>query len=138
MTTLTKAQKTAKAKAKKAKIAEEKAKAVTPVVAVVKALATDSITMDYTDEGGTQLVKEVGRVVITSGAWATIMFQYQNHDKSTGKFGETKACIRRYQKKDGSYKVKSKFNVSSGDQAIAVAAVLTKWSPSLKQAVKKA
>jgi hypothetical protein len=109
----------------------------TLVQAVTKGRATDAITMNYSEDG-VQLVKEVDRFEITSGAWATMAFLYQNLNKSTGKFGETKLAVRRYQKRNGAFKNKSKLNISSGNQAIVIAALLAKWSPQLKQAVVKA
>lgn len=94
---------------------------------VAKPNPTDGITMNFTDDSGVQVVRETKREVITSGAWATLMFQYQNLDKSTGEWGKTATTIRRYQKREGEYRIKSKFNISSDEQAHVVIGVLSKW-----------
>jgi hypothetical protein len=41
--------------------------------------------------------------------------------------GPDKFTIRRYQKRNGEYQPKSKFNISSKDQAVKVIAALEKW-----------
>jgi NAD(P)H-hydrate repair Nnr-like enzyme with NAD(P)H-hydrate dehydratase domain len=40
------------------------------------ASTVDEITMNY-EENGQQLVKELDKVVLTKGAWSTVMFKYQ-------------------------------------------------------------
>ncbi|MDQ3001005.1 MAG: hypothetical protein M3Y08_07060 [Fibrobacterota bacterium] len=87
----------------------------------------EEITMNYEEEG-IQLVKELDKEVLTKGGWTTIMFKYQELDKATNSFKATKISIRRYQKQNGEYKQKSKFNISSVAQAKKVLDVLTKWT----------
>lgn len=87
----------------------------------------EEITMNYEEEG-VQLVKELDKEVLTKGGWTTIMFKYQELDKATNSFKATKISIRRYQKQNGEYKQKSKFNISSVAQAKKVLDVLTKWT----------
>ncbi len=87
----------------------------------------DEITMTFEDEEGVLLVKELEKVVLTKGAWATLMFKYQNLDKKTGEFGEPKYAIRRYQKVAGEYRSKSKFNISSIKQAKMIVDALNTW-----------
>ena len=41
----------------------------------------DEITIDWKDENGQQLVRQLKKEVLTSGAWSTIMFMYQDFDK---------------------------------------------------------
>ncbi len=86
----------------------------------------DEISINYSEDG-VQLVKELDKVVLTKGAWATMMFKYQDWDKAKQEFGPTKYTIRRYQKKDGDYRPKSKFNISSADQAQKVIEALQAW-----------
>ena len=119
-------------KSKKAEKATE-----TPVVTeVVEPKPTDVITMNYSDDEGKQLVNETNRSILSSGAWVSAMFRYQNLDKKSGEFGEEKITLRRYQKKDGAYKAKSKFNISSIKQAEQIIAQLTEWTTELKKAEK--
>ena len=77
----------------------------------------DEISIDWKDESGQQLVKQVKKEVLTSGAWSTIMFMYQDLDKKTGEFGPKKIRVARYQKRGGKFIPQSKFNISSARQA---------------------
>ena len=90
------------------------------------AATVDEITMNY-EENGQQLVKELDKIVLTKGAWSTVMFKYQDWDKQKNDFGPIKFSIRRYQKREGSYRPKSKFNISSVDQAKKVVEGLNQW-----------
>ncbi len=62
----------------------------------------DELTVTY-QEGDVTTVKELDKVVLTKGAWATVMFRYQDLDRKTGEFGPDKYTIRRYQKRNGEY-----------------------------------
>jgi hypothetical protein len=55
----------------------------------------DELTVEY-HEGETMTVKELDKVILTKGAWATVMFRYQDLDRKTGEFGPDKYTIRRY------------------------------------------
>jgi hypothetical protein len=87
----------------------------------------DELTVEYF-EGEQMTVKELDKVILTKGAWATVMFRYQDLDRKTGDFGSDKYTIRRYQKRNGEYSQRSKFNISSRDQAEQIVAALTKWT----------
>ncbi len=86
----------------------------------------DELTVEYM-EGDEMTVKELDKVVLTKGAWATLMFRYQDLDRKTGEFGPDKYTIRRYQKRNGEYSQRSKFNISSKDQATKIIESLSKW-----------
>lgn len=86
----------------------------------------DELTVNYTDSG--QLtVKELDKIVLTKGAWSTIIFRYQDLDRKTEEYGKDKYTIRRYQKRNGEYNQKSKFNISSKDQAEKIIEALQGW-----------
>ncbi|MBE0438957.1 MAG: hypothetical protein P1P93_02570 [Gammaproteobacteria bacterium] len=87
----------------------------------------DELTVEY-HEGDEMTVKELDKVVLTKGAWATLMYRYQDLDRKTGEFGPDKYTIRRYQKRNGEYSQRSKFNISSKDQAQQIIAALSKWT----------
>ena len=87
----------------------------------------DELTVTY-QEGDVTTVKELDKVVLTKGAWATVMFRYQDLDRKTGEFGPDKYTIRRYQKRNGEYGQRSKFNISSRDQAQQIIEALTRWT----------
>lgn len=89
-------------------------------------LELDNITINY-EEKGQVLVKELDKEVLTKGAWTTILFRYQDYDHSSGEYGPEKYTIRRYQKRDGQYLAKSKFNISSAEQARKIIAALSRW-----------
>jgi hypothetical protein len=86
----------------------------------------DEITMNYF-ENGQQLVKELDKVILTKGAWSTILFKYQDWDRQKNDFGPVKFSVRRYQKREGTYRPKSKFNISSVDQAQKLIEGLNNW-----------
>ena len=87
----------------------------------------DEITIDWKDENGQQLVKQVKKEVLTSGAWSTIMFMYQDLDKKSGEFGPKKIRVARYQKRGGKFIPQSKFNISSARQAKQIVEVIQGW-----------
>ena len=76
----------------------------------------EELTVNY-EEDGVQVTRETGKEILSKGAWTTILFRYQTLDKATGEFGKDMYTIRRYQKRQGEYQVKSKFNISSPEQA---------------------
>lgn len=90
------------------------------------AATVDELTINYT-ENGSLVVKELDKVILTKGAWSTVIFKYQDLNRQTSEYGPVKFTIRRYQKRDGEYKPKSKFTVSSVDQAKKVIEALQKW-----------
>ncbi len=84
------------------------------------------LTINY-EEDGLVIVKELDKIVLTKGAWATLIFRYQQFDKRKDDYGPDKYTIRRYQKRSGEYLPKSKFNISSKDQAEKIIAALQSW-----------
>lgn len=87
----------------------------------------EDLTINY-EEDGVQIVKETGKEVLSKGAWTTILYRYNNLDRKTGEFGKDMYTIRRYQKRQGEYLTKSKFNISSTDQAKKIINILEKWT----------
>lgn len=86
----------------------------------------DELTVNYT-EGGIDIVKELDKVILSKGAWTTIIFRYQDYNRSKGEYSQDKYTIRRYQKRGSDYLPKSKFNISSKDQAKAIIEALQGW-----------
>ena len=86
----------------------------------------DELTVQY-EEDGLVTVKELDKIVLTKGAWSTIIYRYQDWDRRKEEYGPDKYTIRRYQKRGGQYMQKSKFNISSRDQARAIIDALEKW-----------
>jgi hypothetical protein len=86
----------------------------------------EQLTVAYED-GGIETVKELDKKVLTKGAWATVMFRYQEWNRAKEEYGPDKYSIRRYQKQNGEYRQKSKFNISSKEQAKSIIEALEKW-----------
>jgi hypothetical protein len=86
----------------------------------------NDLSVNY-EEDGVQTVKELDKEVLTKGAWSTLMFKYVEWDAKKQEYGPEKYSIRRYQKRNGQYFQKSKFNISSKDQAEKIIGVLQKW-----------
>ena len=86
----------------------------------------EALTITY-EEDGIDTVKELDKEILTMGAWCTIIFRYQDWNRAKGEYGPDKYSIRRYQKRGGQYQQKSKFNISSRDQAEKIIAALQKW-----------
>ncbi len=86
----------------------------------------DEISVHY-EEDGTVIVKELDKEILTRGAWTTILFRYQDYNRTKQEYGPEKYTIRRYQKRNGQYFPKSKFNISSAAQAQKIIATLSKW-----------
>ena len=86
----------------------------------------DDLSIEYSEDGQV-LVKQLDKKVLTKGAWSTIMYRYQDWDKRKEEYGKDKFTIRRYQKRNGEYFQKSKFNISSADQARGIIEALQDW-----------
>ncbi len=86
----------------------------------------EDLTVDYFDDG-VQTIQQVDKQILSRGAWTTIVFRYQDWDRSKNEFGSDKYTIRRYQKRNGEYQQKSKFNISSAEQARKLIGALEKW-----------
>ncbi|MEE9342649.1 MAG: hypothetical protein V3V12_03340 [Gammaproteobacteria bacterium] len=84
------------------------------------------LTVQY-EEDGLVTVKELDKKVLTKGAWSTIIYQYQDWDRKKEAYGADKFTIRRYQKRNGEYMQKSKFNISSKAQAESIIEALEGW-----------
>lgn len=91
------------------------------------ASTVDELTISYS-EGGVEIVKELDKIVLTKGAWATILYMYQDWDNRKQDYTPAKFSIRRYQKRNDRYSPKSKFNISSVDQAKKIIAALQQWT----------
>ena len=88
--------------------------------------AIDMLTVNW-EEDGELRVKELKKHVLSKGAWATLMFLYQEYDKKTEEFKAPKITIRRYRKRNDQYMYQSKFNISSEDQGLEIARVIKEW-----------
>ena len=86
----------------------------------------DDITINY-EEDDVLIVKELDKVILSKGAWTTIIFRYQNWNRQKETYGPEAYTIRRYKKTGGEYRAQSKFNISSKEQAQKIVDALTTW-----------
>lgn len=96
------------------------------------AAEVEELTVNYTEDG-VDLVKELDKIVLSKGAWATIIYRYQDWNRAKNAYGPDRYSIRRYQKRNGQYMPKSKFNISSKDQAEKIIAALQQWTADTTQ-----
>lgn len=87
----------------------------------------DEITIDYFEENGQQIIKQLDKKVLSKGAWTTIMFLFTEWDRKKEVWGAPKARIDRFQKKNGEYRSQSKFKFSSAKQAKQIIDVFQEW-----------
>jgi hypothetical protein len=87
----------------------------------------DELTVTYMEDG-IETVKELDKKVLTKGAWSTVIYRYQDWNRAKEEYGPDKYTIRRYQKRNGEYQQKSKFNISSKDQAEKIIEALQDWT----------
>lgn len=86
----------------------------------------DELTVNYQD-GEDVVVKELDKQILSKGAWATVLFKYQDWDRKKQGYGPERFTIRRYRKVGGEYRQQSKFNISGKDQAEKIIRALQKW-----------
>ena len=86
----------------------------------------EELSYNYEDEG--KLVrKEVKRQILSKGAWATVMFLYQELDRQKEAWRDPKIAIVRFKKSGGQYRKQSSFNISSERQARQIVEIIEKW-----------
>ena len=86
----------------------------------------EEFTVNYEEEG-IVTTRELDKKVLTKGAWSTIVYRYRVWDFKKELYGPDRYTIRRYQKRNGFYQQKSKFNISSNDQAEKIIEALQDW-----------
>ncbi len=86
----------------------------------------DEVSYNYEDEGK-PVRRELKKEILTRGAWATVMFFYEELDRKTEAWGEPKVAIVRFKKSGGVYRKQSSFNISSPKQARQIVEVIERW-----------
>ena len=86
----------------------------------------EDLTIAFTEDG-VEKIREIDKVVLSKGAWTTILYRYDEWNNTKDTFGPEKYSIRRYQKRNNQYWQKSKFNISSEDQARKIVTALSGW-----------
>ena len=91
------------------------------------AQTVEELSFNYEDDQGQLVRKQVDKRVLSKGAWATVMFKYQELDRQSGDYRAPKIAIVRYKKWNGVYRKQSGFNISSEKQARAIVTAIEKW-----------
>jgi hypothetical protein len=86
----------------------------------------EDLTVSFSEDG-VETVRELDKQILSKGAWTTILFRYQEWNKAKELYGPSKYSVRRYQKRNNQYWLKSKFTISSNDQAKKIIDILTQW-----------
>ncbi|OIO01574.1 MAG: hypothetical protein AUJ49_07345 [Desulfovibrionaceae bacterium CG1_02_65_16] len=86
----------------------------------------EELTISY-EEDGVVVTDELDKVILSKGAWATVLYKYRSWDKAKNGYGPVAFTIRRYRKQNGEYKQQSKFTISSEDQARKIIGALEGW-----------
>jgi hypothetical protein len=86
----------------------------------------DDLTVNY-EEDNVLLTKELDKVILSRGAWTTILFRFVQWDPKKDAYGPDRYAIRRYKKSGDTYRVQSKFAISSRDQAKKIIDALAGW-----------
>ena len=86
----------------------------------------DEITIAF-EEDGVQVREELDKVILSKGAWSTILFKYREMDRARTDYGQPIFSVRRYKKTGGEYKQQSKFTISNEEQARKIAEALLGW-----------
>lgn len=87
----------------------------------------EELTVTYAEDG-INIIDELDKKILSKGAWTTIIFRYREWNRGKGEYSKDKYSIRRYQKRNNEYQQKSKFNISSPDQAKQLIDALTDWT----------
>lgn len=90
----------------------------------------DELTYDH-EEDGTLLRRQLEKVVLATGAWATVMFVYQDLDRKTGSFGPARIAVVRFRKVRGAYRKHAAFAIADQTHARHIAAVVERWYPQM-------
>jgi len=86
----------------------------------------EDLTVTYVEDG-IETTRELDKVILSKGAWATVLFRYQDWDTKKSEYGPERFTVRRYQKRNGEFRQQSKFNISSRAQAQAMVEALSGW-----------
>lgn len=86
----------------------------------------EELTISY-EEDGVEIVRELDKAVLSKGAWTTILYRYQQWEPAKEAYSKDRYSIRRYQKSGGEYRMRSKFNISSPEQAGKIIEILGGW-----------
>jgi hypothetical protein len=94
--------------------------------------AVEELSYDV-EEDGVLVRRQLERVVLGGGAWATVMFLYQERDRRSGAFGAPKISVVRFKKLRGAYRKHSAFTLASVEQARALTDTFERWFDKMEE-----
>ncbi len=83
------------------------------------------------EEDGVVVRRSIETKVLRRGAWATVLFLYEELDRRTSRFRPAKVAVVRFQKLRGAYRKHASFPLASAEEASSLIEVLGRWLPSL-------
>jgi len=86
----------------------------------------NDLTIEY-EEDGVLVVQELDKVILSKGAWATVLFRYRQWEPKNEDYSPDRFSLRRYRKIRDEYRQQAKFNISSADQARKIVEALQGW-----------
>jgi hypothetical protein len=88
----------------------------------------EELTYDH-EEDGVLVRKQLDRVILTKGAWATVMFLFQERDRESDTFRAPKLAVVRFKKLRGAYRKHLAFTLVNDEQARRLSETLAAWLP---------
>ncbi len=86
----------------------------------------DELTIDYSEDDKL-IIRQLDKEVLTKGAWSTVIYRFEEWNRTKEEYGPNKYSIRRYQKRNDEYRQKSKFNITNRGQAEKLITILQRW-----------
>jgi hypothetical protein len=86
----------------------------------------DELTVNH-EENGLLVVKELSRLVLSSGKMVTIIFNYQLWESTLGDYGPVQVSINRYRKIKGEYQKHSQMHLLNRLQVQKMLELLQDW-----------
>ncbi len=90
------------------------------------ASTVDDLTIDYTEDDKL-IIRQLDKEILTKGAWSTVVYRFEEWNRTKEEYGPNKYSIRRYQKRNDEYRQKSKFNITNRGQAEKLITILQRW-----------
>ncbi len=85
--------------------------------------------LTVTREGDDRMAprRELNKKVLTKGAWATVVYLYEEKNKKTEEWSKPKLSLVRYRKLKGSYRFQKEFALSNIDHALVLRDTIDEW-----------
>lgn len=92
----------------------------------------DDLDFNVESDDGQLVRRQLEKVVLSRGVWATVLFLYEDRDRETGAWKSPRMSVVRFQKWKGAYRKHSGFSVTDKQQAQALLDVFERWTPRMQ------